>query len=66
MLDTCLGKELTDHTISSPSPEREVFQVNKYKHTNRVFKMTIVLGGYDMDEFMLDLGSNVNFLPKKS
>jgi hypothetical protein len=28
--------------------------------------MTTELGGYDMDGVMLDLGSNVNILPKKS
>jgi hypothetical protein len=27
--------------------------------------MTIELGGYDMDGVMLDLGSDVNILPKK-
>jgi hypothetical protein len=28
--------------------------------------MTTELGGYDMDGVMLDLGSDVNILPKKS
>jgi hypothetical protein len=61
-----MGKELTDMTISSPLPEREVCQVSKKKHIGREFKMTTELGGYDMDGVMLDLGSDVNILPKKS
>jgi hypothetical protein len=53
-------------TISAPLPERDVCQVNKKKRTGQEFKMTIELGGYDMDGVMLDLGSDVNIFPKKS
>jgi hypothetical protein len=41
-------------------------QVNKQKHIGREFKMTVELGSYEMDGVMLDLGSDVNILPKKS
>jgi hypothetical protein len=53
-------------TILAPLPERDVCQVNKQKCTSQEFKMTIDIGGYDMDGVMLDLGSDVNILPKKS
>jgi hypothetical protein len=39
-------------------------QVSKKKHTGQEFKMTTELGGYDMDGVMLDLGSDVNILPR--
>jgi hypothetical protein len=54
-----------DHHIGS-TVERDVFQVSKKKCIGQEFKMTTELGGYDMDGVMLDLGSNVNILPKKS
>jgi hypothetical protein len=60
------GEGDENRTISSPLPEREVCQVSKQKCTSREFKMTTELGGYDMDGVMLDLGSDVNILPKKS
>jgi hypothetical protein len=41
-------------------------KVNKKKCMGREFNMTIELGGYDMDGFMLDIGSDVNILPNKS
>jgi hypothetical protein len=58
MLATCMGKEMTDRTISSPLPEREVCPGQQAKSCiGREFKMTTELGGYDMDGVMLDLGS---------
>jgi hypothetical protein len=66
MLATCMGEEGTDRAISSPLPERDVCQVSKQKCTGREFKMTVELGSYEMDGVMLDLGSDVNILPKKS
>jgi hypothetical protein len=36
------------------------------KRTSQEFKMMIDLGGYEMDGFMLDLGSNMKILRKKS
>jgi hypothetical protein len=61
-----MGKELLDQTISTPLLEREVCKVSKKKCTGREFKMIIEIGGYDMDGFMLDMGSNVNIISKKS
>jgi hypothetical protein len=55
-----------EETVSTPLPERDLFQVNKKKHTGHEFKMTKKRVGYDMDGVMLDLGSNMNILPKKS
>jgi hypothetical protein len=52
-------------TISATMPERYVCQVSKKKHTDREFKMTKNLGGYDMDGVMLDMGSDVNIFPNK-
>jgi hypothetical protein len=53
-------------TIAAPLPERDVFQVSKQRDIGREFKMTAELAGYDMDGVMLDLGSDVNILHKKS
>jgi hypothetical protein len=33
MLATCMGKEMTERTISSPLPERDMCQVSKKKCT---------------------------------
>jgi hypothetical protein len=54
-----------DHYCISTT-KRDVCQVIKQKRIGREFKMTTKLGGYDTDGVMLDLGSNVNILPKKS
>jgi hypothetical protein len=60
-------KEQGEATTTTTSLlERDVFQVSKKNCTSQEFKMITRLGGYDMDGFMLDLGSDVNILPKKS
>jgi hypothetical protein len=66
MLYTCMWKELMSNTILATLPERELFQVRKKKCTGRKFKLTVELCDYDMEGVMLDLGSNVNILLKKS
>jgi hypothetical protein len=66
MLSRCMGEEETTITISAPLPERDVCQVNKHRHTCREFKMTTELRSYEMNGVMLDLGSDVNILSKKS
>jgi hypothetical protein len=65
MLIKCIGEEQTIVVISF-IPERDVCQVRKQKHTWKEFKMTIGLRNYEMDGVMLNLGSNVNTLLKKS
>jgi hypothetical protein len=50
----------------NPLPERDLCLVSKQKCMGREFKMTAELGSYEMDGVMLDLGSDVNILPKKS
>jgi hypothetical protein len=52
--------------ISVPLLERDVCQVRKQEHTRRYFKMIAELRSYEMDDVMLDLGFNLNILPKKS
>jgi hypothetical protein len=46
--------------------EQDVHQVRKQKRMGREFKMTVELKSYEKDNVMLDLGSNVKILPKKS
>jgi hypothetical protein len=66
MLETCMGEEGRVITISNPLLERDMCQVSKKKCTGREFKMTPKFGSYEMDVVMLDLGSDMNILPKKS
>jgi len=47
-------------------PKRDVCQVNKKKRIGRYFKVTTEIIRYEMDGFILDLGSYVNMLPNKS
>jgi hypothetical protein len=46
--------------------KRDVCKVSKKKCTGRESKMTTEFGGYDMDAVMLDLGFDMNILPKIS
>ena len=38
----------------------------KKKRTNREFKIRVEIDNYEMDDVILDLGTNVNTLPKKT
>jgi hypothetical protein len=66
MLVTYMGEEGMERDISSPLPKRDLSQVIKKKHTGREFKMSVELNSYEMDGVMLDLGFDMNILPKKS
>jgi hypothetical protein len=66
MLATCMGDKGTNKPISSPLPKMDVCQVNKKKHIDKEFKMMVEIDSYEMDDVMLDLGSDVNILSKKS
>jgi len=54
-----------EETISTPLPERDMCQVSKKKHMGHEFNMKTKLASYDMDGVVLDLGYDVNILPKK-
>jgi hypothetical protein len=43
-----------------------VNQVLRRKRTNGEFKLSAQIGEYDVDNFILDLGSNVNVLLNKT
>jgi hypothetical protein len=66
MLIACMKDQGEETTIASPLLERDVFQVIKKKHIGQEFKMNTKLCGYHIDGVMLDVGSNVNILSKKS
>jgi len=66
MLATYMGEQGIEKTNLASLRERDLCQVSKKKCTGREFKMTVELGGYDMDGVMLDLGFDVNILPKNS
>jgi hypothetical protein len=66
MLATYMGEQGMKKTMSTPLQERDMYQVIKHKCTEREFKMMTELGSYEMDGFMLDLGSYMNILPNKS
>jgi hypothetical protein len=60
MIDHCTrGRE-------TPIAQRVVNQVLHRKRTNEKFKFSVQSGEYDVDNVILDLGSEVNFLPKKT
>jgi hypothetical protein len=65
ILVTCMGEKGRERNISSPLPERDLCQANEQKCMGKEFKMTFELGIYEMDGFMLDLGSDVNIIPNK-
>jgi hypothetical protein len=52
--------------ISAPLPKKHVRHVKKKRKTNKELKMAMELRGYEMQEVMLNLGSYVNILPKKT
>jgi hypothetical protein len=65
VLDTCMKENKVEETISYELLERDVFQVNKQKHTSQEFKMMKELCGYEMEGVLLDMGYNVNILSNK-
>ena len=57
--------EVEEH-IYAPLPERNVCKVGNKRRTMKEFKLSLELGGYEMKDVMLDVGSDVNIIPKKS
>ena len=52
--------------MSTPLPERGVRNVVKKKRTNREFKFRVEIDNYEMDDVILELGSDVSILTKKT
>jgi hypothetical protein len=60
MIDHCTqGKEV-------PTENKVVNQLLRKKRTNGEFRFSAQIGEYDIDNVILDLGSDVNMLPKKT
>jgi hypothetical protein len=61
--------EMIDHCAQEreiPTAQRVVNQVLHKKRTNKEFKLSAQIGEYDVDNFILGLGSNVNVVPKQT
>jgi hypothetical protein len=50
----------------TPITQRVVNQVLRRKRTNEEFRFNAQIGEYDVDNVILDLGSDVNVLPKQT
>ena len=46
--------------------ERAVNQIKRYVHIGREMRLSAVIGYYEMDEVVLDLGSEVNVMTKQT
>jgi hypothetical protein len=46
--------------------ERAVNQIKRYIHTGKELRLSAVIGSYEMDEVVLDLGSEVNVMTKQT
>ena len=61
LINRCTSKE------NSPSEPRVVKKIGKNKtRTGREMRLTTQIGEYEMDQVILDLGANMNVLPKKT
>lgn len=52
--------------MDAPLPERDVRSVNKMRTKGREFNMAMDIVGYVIQDFILDIGSDVNIMPKKA
>jgi hypothetical protein len=60
---------MIDHWVQERefhTAQRVVNQVPCKKRTRGKFKLSAQIGDYDMDQVILDLGSDVNFFSKKT
>ena len=46
--------------------EKDVNQVSKKQRTSREFRINAHIGEYDIENIILDMGSDVNVMPKKT
>lgn len=61
MIDNCTGK------INIPLEKRVVRKLGKHKkRTDYEMRLTVQIEEYEIDQVILDLGSNVNVLPKNA
>lgn len=58
MIDHC------DPPIVSATMDRFVNHIKKYVRTGRDMRLNVVIGTYEMDEVVLDLGSKVNVMTR--
>ena len=56
LIDKC------EQPISMAAVNRAVHHIKKYVRTGREMRLSAHIGDYDMDEVILDLGSEVNVL----
>jgi len=66
LLVRCIEEGKNQTSISDPLLERDMRHVSRRKQSGREFKMTTELGSYEMEGVILDLGSDVDILLKKS
>ena len=57
---------LIEESPKESQPKRRVNQVKKKFKTGHELRMTAQIGDYDMDYIILDLGSNVNILLRRT
>ena len=55
-----------EHPISQDVTNRVVHQIKKYIRTGKEMRLSAQIGEYDMDEVILDLGSEVNVHTKQT
>lgn len=61
LINKCGGKE------NAPKGSRMVRKIGKHKErTGCEMRLTVQIGEYEMDQVILDLGSNANVLPKQT
>ena len=60
MIDQCQQPSLPD------SAHRAVHNITRHTRTRREMKFTAQIGEFEMDEVVLDLGSEVNVLTKQT
>ena len=55
-----------EQPISLAAMNKVFHLIKKYIRTGREMRLSAQIGDYDMDEVILDLGSEVNFLTKQT
>ena len=58
-------QQLIDY-CNPTTTERAAKQIKRYIHTGREMRLSVVIGSYEMNEVVLDLGSKVNVMTKQT
>lgn len=66
MINHFISTIVIECLISTPLSNRDVRQVGKKIRINKDFKFREETGNYEMDDIILDLGSDMKILPKKT